>query len=606
MKTENKALLKNIGIWKAVAWVSGVIAFLVCVLIIMNYIQLNRHDPVNTEVINTLVERLNKNPNDEALRNEIREFDLLARKAYFTNQWQVRTGGYLLLISLIIFVIAQQMIDAATKKLPVLSEETEKLILSQKKARKWVSIGGAILAVITLAFAYFTHQTIGNQLLGQASVQNDSITEFVTADLVLQDSSSLEKPLDTTNTNHLTSADSLENVAIIPSESGFPTEAMKKNFPSFRGPGGNGYAWQQNIPTDWDGATGKNVLWKVKVPIHGYNSPIIWGDKIFLTGADQSSQKLFCFRTKDGKLLWEADASKVEGSPAKAPAVTDDTGFSAPTATTDGEKVYAIFAKGDVVAVDFTGKILWSKNLGVPSNHYGHSSSLLVYQNILIVQYDHKASASVIGLSTTTGDVVWKTDRKVKVSWASPILVNTGKRMETILFAEPYVASYDPLSGKELWKVDCTYGEVGASVVYSNGMVFAMNEYAKLVGIELGSAPKILWEDNEFLSDVPSPVATNDHLFVVTSYGVVACYENKTGTMIWEHDFGTGFYASPILVENKIYLLDRKGVMHIFKPESTFELIAEPALGEKTDCTPAFGDGRIYIRTNENLYCIGK
>ncbi|RLD82326.1 MAG: hypothetical protein DRJ07_08290 [Bacteroidetes bacterium] len=265
-----------------------------------------------------------------------------------------------------------------------------------------------------------------------------------------------------------------------------------------------------------------------------------------------------------------------------------------------------MFSNGDIIAIDMEGKKVWARNLGVPSNHYGHSSSLMMFRNMVIVQYDQRKASKVMALATKTGQTLWTTNRDVKISWASPVVVYTGKQTEIILTSDPYVASYNPYTGKENWKLDCLFGEVGPSVVYADGIVFAQNEYARLVAIKLGEKPEILWEDDEYLSDVPSPVATKKYLFNATSYGAVVCHDAKTGKKLWEKEFDNGFYSSPIMVEGKIYLIDKKGVMHIFSASDKFNLIAEPALGEGSDCTPAFAEGRVYIRGSKNLYCIGK
>jgi outer membrane protein assembly factor BamB len=183
--------------------------------------------------------------------------------------------------------------------------------------------------------------------------------------------------------------------------------------------------------------------------------------------------------------------------------------------------------------------------------------------------------------------------------------VNTGNRDEIMLISDPSVASYDPNTGQELWKVDCMSGEVGPSLAYANGIVFAMNDYAVLVAIDV-KTHKILWEDNEYLSDVPSPVAFDDVVIIPTSYGVVAAYDAKSGDKLWEAEFDNGFYSSPVLVEGKVYMLDRKGIMHIFKASRSYEKVSEAAIGIKSDCTPAFADGKVFIRADEYLFCIGK
>jgi outer membrane protein assembly factor BamB len=294
------------------------------------------------------------------------------------------------------------------------------------------------------------------------------------------------------------------------------------------------------------------------------------------------------------------------GSPAQAPKVGPETGYAASTAATNGIGVYAIFATGDIIALDMNGKILWSQNLGVPDNHYGHSSSLMLYKDLIIVQYDQKTSPKLMALSTKTGKTVWSTNRPVKVSWSSPIVVNTGKNTEIILVAEPYVAAYNPDNGQELWKVDCITGEVGTSLAYANEMVFSVNEYSQLAAIKLGDQPSVVWQNNDYLSDIPSPVATDKYLFLATSYGILVCYDAATGQKYWEKEIGNNIYASPVIADGKIYVLDQKGTMHIIKVDKELAELGNSALGEETTSTPAFTNGKIYIRGNKNLYCIGK
>jgi outer membrane protein assembly factor BamB len=252
------------------------------------------------------------------------------------------------------------------------------------------------------------------------------------------------------------------------------------------------------------------------------------------------------------------------------------------------------------------GNKTWERDLGLPGNHYGHASSLMLYKENILVQFDQTSAPKVMALSAKTGKTVWITDRPVKVSWSSPIVVNTGKRTEMITTAEPFVAAYNPANGQELWKIDCISGEVGPSLAYANGIVFAVNDYSNLSAIKLGDQPSILWENNDYLSDIPSPAANDKYLFLSTSYGTVVCYDALTGEKYWEKDFGKSIYSSPMIVEKKVYLLDVTGVMHIFSADKEFKLIGEPKLGEYSACTPAFTDGRIYIKGEANLYCIGK
>jgi outer membrane protein assembly factor BamB len=267
--------------------------------------------------------------------------------------------------------------------------------------------------------------------------------------------------------------------------------------------------------------------------------------------------------------------------------------------------VCAIFANGNLVSFDMEGNRKWAKNIGVPENHYGHSSSLLIYENYLLVQFDHFKSKSIIAFDINTGNKLWETPRRVAISWASPVIANFNGVAQVILSSEPTVNSYDIKTGKELWSVSCMGGEVGPSVGVNSKYVFAANEFAKLVAIEPGVNARIVWEDNEYLPEVSSPVANEKLVFIATTFGAMAAYNTENGELVWDHDFDYGFYSSPMLVGENIYAMDQAGVMQIFKASSEFTLVAESPLGEKAYCTPAFSENRIYIRGEENLFCIG-
>ena len=602
---KTRKLLQNIAI------ISAIFAIILCVLISVNFIQIKRADPLNTPVLKALVERLHANRGDEQLRQAIRELDLLARKAFFTTQWQVRMGGYLLFFSLLIVVICLKGIELQTKILPnIPSGEKVDVWHDRKIIRSWVAYTGIAIVAIAMLLVMLTHHELGKALdPGSVSqVAGDADNAKITNNANNANNAGNEGNERNAGMKGSVNADSgrLSGVAVA-SLDGYPSEQeIAGNFTSFRGAGGNGIAHQKNIPTIWDGISGKNIRWKTEIPLPGYNSPIIWKNRVFITGANEISREVYCIDLNSGNIQWKTAVEKIQGSPSQSPAVNRETGQNAPTMTTDGRRVYAIFANGDLIALDLEGNTIWSKNLGVPANHYGHSSSLVMYRDLLIIQYDQRGSGSVMALSGKTGELVWKTNRSVKVSWASPVIVNTGKRMELILAADPLVVSYNPADGKELWSIDCISGEVGPSVAYADGVVFSVNDFSKLAAVEIGESPKLLWEDNEYLSDIPSPLATGKFLFLATSYGTVVCYDARSGAKYWIHEFDNPIYASPMLAEGKVYLLDKKGIMHIFKADQTYTVISEPQLGEGSVCTPAFANGKIIIRGDKNLYCIGK
>jgi outer membrane protein assembly factor BamB len=399
-------------------------------------------------------------------------------------------------------------------------------------------------------------------------------------------------------------SDVAEQIAIA---SGFPSVAeIKANHNGFRGPLGQGVSYAKNIPVDWDGGTGKNILWKTQVSKPGVNSPVIWKDKLFIAGADPAGRMVYCIDRNTGSILWQKEVKDIPGSPSAIPKATEDAGLSAPSVTTDGARVYAIFANGDVAAFTFSGNLAWGRNLGLPDNHYGYANSPIVWNNKIIIQFDSNKGGRVLALNSKTGEIVWDTPRSVKIAWASPVLADINGKMQVILSADPLVAGYDPETGKELWTIECIMGEVASSPAFWDGLVYAANEYSRLVAVKPGPSPSIVWENDEYLPEAPSPVASDGLLILATSYGVLVCYDAKTGAKYWEREFSQGFYSSPVIADKKIYVTDISGKTHILKLSKTADLIGEPMLGERVYATPAFSEGRIYLRGEKYLYCIGQ
>ena len=546
---------------KKIVLITGIFAFVLSILMIANYIQTTSIEPLNNQALNQLMLQLQKEPDNQALKDQIRALDLLARKAYFTNQWQIRMGGFLLFTALVIVLLSLKFLNARKNKFPDLDATPEPNMSWEEKilARKSITYSGITIFVLALIAGLLTQ-------------------------------------------TNLTSSDAGAD----PVSAGPSIDEIRQNWNGFRGLNGLGIAYQEDIPTSWNGETGENIIWKKELSKPGYNSPIIWGNKLFLSAADKTSQEVHCYDTEKGDLLWKKELNNIPGTPAKKPKVTKDTGYAAPTMTTDGEKVYVMYATGDIAALDFNGEQIWAKNLGVPKNHYGHASSLILYNKLLLVQFDHNKGQYLITLRTTNGDEVYKKERtEVVISWASPILINVDDQDEVVLNSSPFVVSYDPSNGQELWRVDCMYGEVGPSLAFAGGIVFAVNDMAILAAIEPGETPQILWEYDEDLSEASSPVATDEFLFLATGFGPVSCFDIKTGEQYWMNEFDDGFYSSPIVVGDLVYLIDKAGITHIFKADKKFELVSQPVLGEKVVATPAFMPGRIYIRGAKHLYCIG-
>lgn len=611
---------EKVQLVKRVLQVSGVFTLVVASLLLINFVQLKKYEPLESETLNTLVEQLKDDPRNEQLKEEIRDFDLLVRKAYFTTEWQVRTGTFLLLIGAVVFVLALKVHSDLRHRINLPEEDQEDFFKARKTSWQWLLASGILIFGLAIVAAFSSTNYLKSYYPGEANTESIPAVDDSIEIVEIVTDTSQSSP----NADDVPEAKQGEMTASIASGDDQPVQQsptqqakpeaekiyglaeFKKQHNTFRGPMGLGISYHKNIPVNWDGGSGTNIIWKVALSKPGYNSPVIWGDKIFVAGADQQARIVSCYNRNSGELLWEKKADNIPGSPAVMPKVTDDTGLAAPTMAVDGYRVYAIFATGDVIAFDLEGIRVWAKNIGVPKNHYGHSSSLVVWNNKLIIQYDTGSGGRMLALNGKTGDVVWDIKRDNNISWASPILVEVEGVMQVITNTDPNVAGYNVETGEEIWKAKVMMGEVGPSCAYSDGLVFANNEYASLVAIKPEPGAEVVWEGYDYLSEAASPVANNGLLFLATSYGVFVCYDAKTGTQVWEQDFGTTLYSSPMIAEGKIYLMDNSGVMHIMKADRTGSIISEPELGEASYAIPAFAEGRIYIRGAESLYCIGE
>ncbi len=615
MEMENKEVKDRSYLQKLVrriALISGVFTTIVAAILILNYVQLKTTDPLELKSLETLKVQLSEDTQNEVLKDEIRALDVLARKAYFTSQWQIRTGGILLLLGAVITIIALRY--AHNLKFSIKSPDAEDASSGQLlniTSRQYLYAFGLFVVFLAGLTTFLSDKSFHQLIMSGEYLADTTDAEIVVVETKVPEEAD-EPQMEDTLSADVTEAEVVDDTGEDVQEPAeeeetepVVVETSKERFTAFRGNNSLGIASAKNIPVNWNGSSGQNIKWKLKIPKKGYSSPIIWNDNLFLTGADGSSREVYAINRLTGALLWTASADNIPGSPATAPKTTDDTGLAAPTMTTDGTRLFAIFGTGDLLCLDMNGKRLWARNLGVPKNHYGHSSSLLCHNGALLVQYDDSNGGKIMALDVQTGKDKWVTTRKAKISWASPILARVNNTTQVIINSDPFVAGYDAVTGKELWTVDCLYGEVGASPAYADGVVYTAAEYANLTAIKLGPTPEILWQNNEYLPEVASPLVTGKILIIATSYGVVACFDKNNGELLWEKDFGNGFYASPMLAEGKIFISDMEGVTHIVKASEQLEVIAEPKLGEKVVSTPVFATGNVYIRGFENLYCIG-
>ena len=399
-------------------------------------------------------------------------------------------------------------------------------------------------------------------------------------------------------------------------------EEFKKQWPHLRGLYGDGIT-NEDIPTDWDLKSGKHVLWSTKIPLIGMNSPVIWDDKIFLSGGVKGKRQMYAFERTTGAMLWQFDVGK--GFKKGNPTVYDEKMYANPTVATDGQRVYAIFANGDLSCVDAEeGTKIWEKSFGLPKNAYGHASSLLIYKEKLIVQWDNKSSnAAIFALNLNDGSEIWKLDRNEwKDSWPSPIISEKsydvtydGKTVNTRLLlcaAPPGLTAINPDTGDFLWKVVGMHGDFGPSPIIANDLIiYAANAETPMYALDVNGKTKWMNED-VYPPGIPTPVADNEFIYVITENAEVTCMELATGKIVYEKDL-EGFdeiYASPTIIGDKILVMDVKGKAAYIAKGKEFKLLSSTNLDKGTSVAPSFHNGAMYIRDGdiegEKLFCIKK
>ena len=596
----NRQIARNIAI------VSAVFVVVFSVMLITNYFQVRGFNPLQTEVIETLKQINDENAGNTQLQEQIRQLDLLARRAYFVRMDHLMTGIYILIGMLAAFIIASRIYFAKTKNIPDKEIDPIDEWADKTRARKYVNTIAGALAAAALVFAFFSSPWLKSDRDGEKPAL---IAEAVPLpDENIADATTDELPDDTAMQTVETAAMPTDTVAVSSADTvavSVQPEAPKVTHNSFRGNNATAVSAARNIPVQWNLGTGENIAWKIDIPRNGYNSPVVNGNNIFITGADDQARELYCYDLHTGELRWRLAAENISGSPAAMPKTTEDTGLAASTVTTNGKQVCAIFATGDLICADMDGKRLWAKNLGVPDNHYGYASSLLSFGNLLIVQYDNSNSPRLLALDMATGVQRWSKLRTDKITWSSPIIASINRKPQLILMGNPNITSYDPNNGEQIWTVKFLNGEVASSPCSADGLVFGASEYASLIAVDAATGEK-LWEANDYLPEVSSPAATKDNVYVATSYGVLACYDAKSGELKKFHETEAAFYSSPVIVEGKVYLFSNGGKAFVYSANDELTPINAFETGQPTFATPAFTDGRMIVRSEHQLYCVQK
>jgi len=427
------------------------------------------------------------------------------------------------------------------------------------------------------------------------------------------------------------------------------TTAFAQNWPQFRGPRATGVLESPGQPVKWDTKSQENVRWKIAIPGLAHSSPVVWGNKIFVTTAVNSEKdetrfglfgdttpvkndpkhtwKVYAIDKNKGTILWERVAyegvPKVKRHPKSS--------HAASTPVTDGKYVIAMFGSEGLYAYDFKGKLRWKQDLGVldagwfydADYQWEYGSSPIIYKNLVIVQADIQKNSFIAAYDLKTGKQVWKTSREEIPSWGTPTVYEGKQRAELITSGPKAIRSYDPATGKELWRLGPMSEITTPTPIAAFDLIFVTSGYAPIqpiYAIKPGGSGDLSLKQGQESSDfiawskqrggpyMPTPIVYGDLLYTCSNQGVLAAYNAKTGERVYQERLGgTGaaFTASPVASNGKIYLASEDGDVFVVQAGPKYELLAKNPVGEVMMATPAISNGLVIVRTVSHLYAFG-
>jgi outer membrane protein assembly factor BamB len=423
------------------------------------------------------------------------------------------------------------------------------------------------------------------------------------------------------------------------------------NWASFRGPHASGVAEGQNLPERWDAAKNVGVRWKTAIPGLAHSSPVVWGDRVYVTTAvssrgndtfrhglygdgdasdDRSPQKwkIYALDKRTGRVVWERTAH--EGVPRERRHVKATYANATPAA--DGRYVVAFFGSQGLYAFDPKGRLAWKKDLGVlnagayndAGYEWGTASSPVIYKDLVIVQCDTQTESFLLAADIKTGKTVWKTPRQELPSWGTPTIYEGRGRAEIVTNASNFIRGYDPLTGKELWRLGGSSKITAPTPVYAGDLIVVASgrrPEAPIFVVRAGATGDITlaadqtanrhvaWSKQQRGSYMPTPLIYGEHLYVLSNQGVLDCYDLKTGAEIYRQRLphkGGGFSASPVAADGRLYLSSEDGEIFVVRAGARYEVLAANPMGELLMATPAISSGMMFVRTQHHVYAVGR
>jgi outer membrane protein assembly factor BamB len=426
-----------------------------------------------------------------------------------------------------------------------------------------------------------------------------------------------------------------------------------ENWPQWRGPSSHGVSREADLPTTW--STSQNVAWRAPIAGLGTSSPIVWGDRVFVTsqvgargvvggehprlarddrsladreqpiggrrpepdrgGAVAREPVWFvveAFHRSDGRRLWE-HRTEAEGL---LPEVHEKHNLATPTPATDGKRVYAWFGNGQIVALDVSGRVAWTRHLGVDyapfDARWGHGSSPVLFGDLVILLCDHQSKSYLLALDANTGRERWKVDRGTgRVSHSTPLVVRRSEGDELLVNSSERIDAYDPATGKALWHTGSPRQTPIPSAVFQDGIIFLSRGYrnSDYMAIRPGgrgdiTASHVVWQAPAGASYVPSILYYDGLLYMTNEVGIVTCADARTGERVWRHRLGGVFFASPVAGDGKIYLASETGETFVLRAGKTPEVLSVNDLSERLIASPAISQGRLFLRSDRTLFSV--
>lgn len=424
--------------------------------------------------------------------------------------------------------------------------------------------------------------------------------------------------------------------------------ANAQNWPSFRGPNASGVADGTKPPTTWDAEKSQNLLWKTALPGLSHASPIVWDNQIYVITAISADAKagfaakdrgidlasddakhtwmIYALDKRNGQILWSDKA--YEGVPRAKRHVKATQANSTPV--TDGRYVVALFGSEGLACYDTNGKLLWKQDLGVlnpglwddKESSWGHSSSPIIYRDLVIVQADGHKQSFIAAYNLKDGKQAWRVERNEITSWTTPAIYQGRNRVELIANGGRYIRGYDPLTGKELWRFadNDTQVKMQAPLIagdliyitggYPPGRAMYVFRPGAVGDISLKSGEDknafLAWSAPKGSPYTPTPIIYGDLFYVLADNGVLSAYVANTGAVVYQQRLPSSFSASPIAADGKLYLASEDGDVFVVKAGRQYELLSRNTMGQPLMATPALSDGMLIVRAKDAIYALGE